>query len=140
MLPVKCLLECFHCFVGATPIPVEFSFPPVELPLNYLRALFSKTSRSLGGGEALPVRLHTPPASRNPFISPSWVLCCGSPSCFEPSRPSAFRHYANNTQLNFCYVCNTPFLIKTTCVVHLTAVRSFLPYGAFRDFRASQLL
>lgn len=48
----------------------KVSFPPIELPLNYLPALFSKTSRSLWG-ERLPIYLCGAAYSTKPFHSTS---------------------------------------------------------------------
>lgn len=51
-------------------ISFKFLFPPVELPLNYLPALFSKTSRSLWG-EVLLICLCNTAYYTKPFHSTS---------------------------------------------------------------------
>ena len=98
-------------------ISFEFSFLPVELPLNYPPALFSKTSRSFQGemlahlfsqhcllGETLT--FHFPGAAAHSFSLSEWF------------HPSAFQHHPDNALLSFWYFYNTPFLIKPTYVTH----------------------
>lgn len=112
VLPVKCLPDYRCHFVGATQFLWIF-FSPVELPLNYPPALFSKTSGAFE--KCWPICLTALPAWRNPYISLSGAAT-HSLALFEWS-PLTFQHHPDNALLSFD-ISIIPLSNKTNYIAH----------------------